>query len=1012
MRYIIIKLFAAWLALAGYAFASQAAEHGIAGGLIIHLGCGTGTDTATLRLKDSFIVHGLDTSPTAIKTAREYLSKKECYGPISADTFDGRNLPYADNTVNILKITNKFNVSDNEIMRVLAPRGIVISGEEISVAPVPEDIDEWTHFLYNASGNAVSSDRKVAPLNHLKWEGGPRWSRSHETDMSMTAMVSAHGRIFYIIDEGPVGIHETPTGQRIFPDKCALVARDAFNGIILWKRPVPNWGSTAWDANRWRWGPRDMVFSSPLNLPRRLVTTGDRIYITLGFKAFVSELDAFSGKTLREFRYTANTEEILLHNSRLYLHTQSEPGSHSIMTVDLESGRQLWQKAVSAVTTLSLAVGKQHVFFHNNKKVVALNSSSGQIVWQTKTQETTKNLNGGGTLITHKNVVLFAGQKTTEVFSTKDGKRLWQCPAHPSFRGMPDVFFAGGYVWIGTLCFNGRDINTGEIAKTIDAENLFTSGHHVRCHRARATENYLLWSKRGIEFMDIKSNGHARHDWVRSSCRYGLMPANGMVYTAPTPCFCFPGVKKNGFNALSAKDGAVTPSKRRKQQISRGPAFENISNTFKTSTEDWATYRHDAARSGCTETVVPSGLKEKWSVLLGGRATPPVSARGRIYIAQKDAHTLHCLDSETGKKLWHFIAGGRIDSPPTIHGERVLFGSNDGRVYCLSASTGKQAWIFQATPYDKRIVSYGNLHSAWPVHGSVLVENDTVYFAAGISSFLDGGISIYGLDPASGTVRYMTRLKGPEADLSEPSKRAHDMEGAKNDILVCSNNRIYMLHNVFDLKLQKLETKRIARYGALETDLHLSASGGFLDDTGFDRLYWIYARRWPGLYYADKAPKAGQILVFDKNKTYGIHKFNQKYSRSPYFTPGISGIELFADDNSNEPELTTVQERRERGTMTRKKKPVWSVQIPVNGRSMVLAGKVLFVAGPPDTVDSKDPLGAIEERCGGKLWAVSSENGKKLSEYDLKSAPVFDGLIAAQKKLYIVMQDGTISCWK
>ena len=145
---------------------------------------------------------------------------------------------------------------------------------------------------------------------------------------------------------------------------------------------------------------------------------------------------------------------------------------------------------------------------------------------------------------------------------------------------------------------------------------------------------------------------------------------------------------------------------------------------------------------------------------------------------------------------------------------------------------------------------------------------------------------------------------------------------------------------------------------------------------------------------------------------YPHHKFNQKYSRSPYFTPGISGIELFADDNSNEPELTTVQERRERGTMTRKKKPVWSVQIPVNGRSMVLAGKVLFVAGSPDTVDSKDPLGAIEERCGGKLWAVSSENGKKLSEYDLKSAPVFDGLIAAQKKLYIVMQDGTISCWK
>ena len=38
----------------------------------------------------------------------------------------------------------------------------------------------------------------------------------------------------------------------------------------------------------------------------------------------------------------------------------------------------------------------------------------------------------------------------------------------------------------------------------------------------------------------------------------------------------------------------------------------------------------------------------------------------------------------------------------------------------------------------------------WPVHGSVLVENDTVYFAAGRSSFLDGGIYLFGLDVATG----------------------------------------------------------------------------------------------------------------------------------------------------------------------------------------------------------------------------------------------------------------------
>ena len=89
--------------------------------------------------------------------------------------------------------------------------------------PWPDDIDHWTHFLHDSSGNAVSTDRRrVAPPRHLQWDGGPRWSRSHETDMSITALVSAAGRIFHTLDEGPIGIHETPLASRRFPDRCSL----------------------------------------------------------------------------------------------------------------------------------------------------------------------------------------------------------------------------------------------------------------------------------------------------------------------------------------------------------------------------------------------------------------------------------------------------------------------------------------------------------------------------------------------------------------------------------------------------------------------------------------------------------------------------------------------------------------------------------------------------------------------------------------------------------------------
>ena len=57
-------------------------------------------------------------------------------------------------------------------------------------------------YLHDAAGNAVSRDTQVAPPQHLQWVGSPAWTRHHDHMSSFTAMVSAAGRLFYIIDEG------------------------------------------------------------------------------------------------------------------------------------------------------------------------------------------------------------------------------------------------------------------------------------------------------------------------------------------------------------------------------------------------------------------------------------------------------------------------------------------------------------------------------------------------------------------------------------------------------------------------------------------------------------------------------------------------------------------------------------------------------------------------------------------------------------------------------------------
>ena len=214
---------------------------------------------------------------------------------------------------------------------------------------------------------------------------------------------------------------------------------------------------------------------------------------------------------------------------------------------------------------------------------------------------------------------------------------------------------------------------------------------------------------------------------------------------------------RNALTATQTLGPVASPASR----LSKGPAYEKSnpqSATRNPQSTDWPAYRHDSLRSGGISATVPAELKPAWQVQLAGTLTQPVVAGDLLYVASRDTHTLYALNAETGEKRWSFIAGGRIDSPPTIHNGLVLIGSADGWVYCLRASDGQLAWRFRAAPSDRRIVAFDQLESPWRVHGSVLIAGDVAYCTAGRSTNLDGGILVFGLDPATGRVLHETRL--------------------------------------------------------------------------------------------------------------------------------------------------------------------------------------------------------------------------------------------------------------
>ena len=154
-------------------------------------------------------------------------------------------------------------------------------------------------------------------------------------------MVSAGGRVFTIVDEGPPGMAGTT------PDKWFLVARDAFNGIELWRKPITDWGWRAWSTI---WNER---FNQPNNVPKRLVAVDDRVYVTLGFNAALTALDAATGEVVKRYEGTEFTDEILYQDGLLILSINKQPQGPGevkdkppvrkyVAVFDAKTGERLW----------------------------------------------------------------------------------------------------------------------------------------------------------------------------------------------------------------------------------------------------------------------------------------------------------------------------------------------------------------------------------------------------------------------------------------------------------------------------------------------------------------------------------------------------------------------------------------------------------------------------------------------------------------------------------------------
>ncbi|HSU69753.1 MAG TPA: PQQ-binding-like beta-propeller repeat protein [Tepidisphaeraceae bacterium] len=903
----IVVLAAAIVARAGETETARdlLATSGVRGGIVVHLHCGDGKLTAALHANDSYIVQGLDSDITA---ARAHIESLGLYGNVSAVKWTGNLLPYVDNMVNLLVADDLGSVPMDEVTRVLTPNGIAMIGGKKIVKPRPAEMDDWTHYFYDARGNAVSHDTMVGPPKQLRWVGSPRWSRHHDRMSSLSAMVSGGGRLFYIMDQGSrVSI--------LLPSKWILTARDAYNGTILWQKQIPTWQDQMWPLK-----------SGPTELTRRLVTDGAHVFVTMGIHDPVSSLDPATGQVLHVYQDTKGAEEILHVNGTLYLLVNPNAWSlneyapklntgdqqrveteynwdqkpRDLMAVDVATGKVKW-KIEGKIAPLTIAADGKHVVYYDGEKLVGLDPSTGHPLWASAPEAKRKlfEYNYAPRMVLDDKLVLYAGGDGTEKgISAVDGKDIWTAPHGKSgYRSPEDLILAGGLLWnapdtSGNLSgiFSGRDPETGKVVKEFPPDVDAYWFHH-RCYIAKATEKYILTSRTGIEFVDFNKSHWTINHWVRGACLYGVLPANGLVYAGPHDCACYPEAKLDGMNALAPATPTPHPAPESDdQRLEKGPAYGQAIEETAADAKDWPTYRHDPQRSGYSDQPLLDNLSQSWEVPLGGRLSTMTAAAGKVFVAQIDLHVLHALDLKTGGKLWHFTADSRIDSPPTYWNGRVLFGGMDGYVYCLRASDGALVWRFLAATDHRRHMAQEQLESVWPVHGSVLVENGIVGCVAGRSVFLDGGLRFIRIDAATGRkiAEVVYDDKDPETggDLQMRHKTLQ-MPVGLNDILSSDGKYTYLRSQKIEADGKRIDIGPVSGDAGLQggaqqgEGAHIFAPMGFLDDSWFHRSYWVYGKNFAGghngYFQAGKYAPSGRLLVFDDKEVYAFGRLPQYF---------------------------------------------------------------------------------------------------------------------------------------
>ena len=873
-------------------------------------------------------------------------------------------------------------VSESELLRVLRPLARAIVGERTIIKPVPDGIDEWTHPYHGPDNNPQSTDEYVRGRFRTQFIGAPKFSTMPEQT------VIGGGRIYKAM--GHIA-HRANQNEML----NTLLCINAYNGTILWKRPL----SDGFMIHR-----------------NTMVATDDALY--MGDHESCKVIDAQTGKIRREIRVSEDISDgpvwkwmaiqgetlfALVGNREVKVetlrsvkrgmghwpwgmwkgHDYKDPRTafgfgRTIVAIDRNTGEIRWHhRDDEFLDARAVCLKGDRIFYFSADRFLAcVDAHNGRLLWKNTdgdlleaigpNEKAQYYITGYATTCYMKcsdEFVFFAGPQRKQMVAARvqDGSLAWTYPTGNLQLVLRDKgIYAAGPQRTQGVCLDYAD---GSVLASFPARRA--------CTRATGCVDSIFFRASGGTVRVLTEHNTAQHIApMRPPCQDGVLISNGHLYWGPWMCGCQLSLYGNiGLCPAGDADTLMDDADQLYQDALVLHDTDEPVESLNAGENDWTEYRGNNSRTDVTSVEIPEEVELRWTVEVstGDLPTAPVAAGELVFVADRNG-VIRALDTR-GAPVWKAYVSGPVYYAPAISNDRLFVGSADGHVHAFAARTGRRLWTFRVAPLDRRIPVFGKLVSRWPVAGGVAVENGTLYAAAGITHY--DGTCVVALDAKTG------RLKASNITSGTLAPEVDGGISLQGNLQIVDDELRFLGGGVYETARYDLQTLKCLNEPRVQVT------------SQFRTAFYPYYPGYGKYVSLEHTCADGNILCHDASYTGSM--FGNLALQQP---PEPDAKKIVKD-------AARRQYLLRRGRDAPEPTNVWSDGLDRRFTSFVVSGEKLIAAGHPDDTPDESALVAIHLGDGSDVWS-----------HKLPAGAVKGGIaIDARGRIYVSLENGQVRCY-